>query len=958
MHSRTICFAVAALAACAAAAYDLHTPALTPITEDAVPPGDPVQLASGGSLRFAIAWNPKCETNCGDYKPTRASIRPALQVLTNAFAHVLGAVPEIVDASDSAACARWPHLLVLGESELSRKLGLFAKDMPDQGFTIRTAGKHLAIVGNDSSQIPGYNTLPYEGKGSSLGTFYGALDFTERFLGVRYWFPGEWGTYWPERKNDFAVRPVSYTDAPCFNHRNGTFHFNMSVSTDAKVKKWEGFFGKGAVRRGDGSFVRFWRDGGTSAAGGSHCPDPQRFAKNNPGVSDTMFYRSVYGKWQCNPDGHLGNLWDVTNLENADKIVDAIKAKFAQPQPKWDVTTGFGPLVNRSYISFGQCDTWWSVVDAVMDPTVRELGLVTRADFKRCVGKGGVCLNDAPVLANVFGRFFQHMGRRVKEEWTDRRLYLLCYYNSKWAPTDPRWKLPDNIEVSLCDHRMPRKMRNAECREDILKLFREWYEATGGRPVARAWLYTSSRDLFFRAVNPEFTIEVPRALGKYMGRDLMFYDHNGYDDMWHFYYSCYSVYKAQWNPAWDLEAGIDEHWEPFYGKEAGRNLKAFHRLLKDTFVKNVSEPQTTDAEEDAVRPSAAVVDELERLLKAAGDAVAKGGAEERRYRVFAEPWPAAFAKRRKEIAAGEVAMTPEERRMWKFRRTRTDVFDKGMLTKFDLQPDPYKGLRANLSMTMATPLNRYVVMVQSTAPTPSKPSRSNFKMGCGMAKAGFCALIDFLTVSVNGVDASSLDILPTDIRTWSGEGRSGYKVALRFPSAEMSLRFSMSRDSERLFVELVPCEGAKVEKASVSVRAIPSKLELEDGKSRFYKYRRQVRTAKGVYDAFSRAKSKEMPAVSPEDGFYIFQDADLDGSVPAPAPARGGVQAGHEPEKGCGPCALIPEFDAVESGRVQVTDYWTSSVSFNLKPDFRSFRFALWENRDRICPNAGFKCPR
>ena len=53
-----------------------------------------------------------------------------------------------------------------------------------------------------------------------------------------------------------------------------------------------------------------------------------------------------------------------------------------------------------------------------------------------------------------------------------------------------------------------------------------------------------------------------------------------------------------------------------------------------------------------------------------------------------------------------------------------------------------------------------------------------------------------------------------------------------------------------------------------------------------------------------------------------------------------------------------PEFDAVASGRVQVTDYWTSSVSFNLKPDFTSFRFALWENRDRIVPNAGFTCPR
>ena len=950
-------FLATLFACCVVSAYDIHTSALTPITEDAVPSGAPMRLVEGGRLRFAIAWNPACETNCGPYRPTMASIGPALDVLTNAFAHVFGSEPQIVDASDKSECAKWPHLLVLGENALSRQLGLFAAALPDQGFAIRTAGRHLVIVGNDSSQIPGYNTKPYEGKGSSLGTFYGALDFTERFLGVRYWFPGEWGTYWPARLQDFSVRPVSYRDAPHFNHRNGNFHFNMAVRTDAQLAKWEGFMGKGAVRKADGSFVRFWRDGGTNPSGGSHCPEPQRFAANNPGTDDTMFYRSVYGRWHRDPDAHVGNLWDLTNLDNADRFVDAIKAKFAAPQPKWDVKTGFGPLVNRTYISFGQCDTWWNVVDAAMDPVVRELGLVTRDDFRRGVGKGGVCLNDAPVLANVFGRFVQHLGRRVKAEWPDRRLYLLCYYNSKWPPTDPRWKLPDNLEISLCDHRMPRKMLNPECRAELVDLFREWYEATGNRPVARAWLYTSSGDLFFRAVNPEFVAEVPRALGRYLGRDCIFYDHNGYDDLWHFYYSCYAVYKSQWNPGWDVDAGIDEHWEPFYGKDAGRYLKAFHRLLKDTFVRNVSEPQTTRAEENSVRPSAAVVDELERLLSAAGAAVRPGSVEERRYRLFASPWPAAFAKRRREIASGEVEMPAEERRMWKFRRTRIDACGKDMLSKFDLVPDPYKGLRANLSMTMATPLNRYVVAVQSTAATREKPSRSSFKMLSGSAKAGFNALADFLDISVDGKNAGTLDILPTDIAPYKEGGKTGYSVALRFPEMPLSLRFAMTKESERLFVELVPEKGAKPSKVKLTVRAIPSRFEVKGGKTRFYGYRRQIRTAHCIYDAFSRMKPDTWPTVSEKDGCYVFQDADFDGSKPAPPPAKGGVQAGHEPEKGCGPCVLIPEFPAVESGRVQVTDYWTASVTFDLKPDFRSFRFALWENRDMIIPNEGFACP-
>ena len=302
-------------------------------------------------------------------------------------------------------------------------------------------------------------------------------------------------------------------------------------------------------------------------------------------------------------------------------------------------------------------------------------------------------------------------------------------------------------------------------------------------------------------------------------------------------------------------------------------------------------------------------------------------------------------------------MPAEERRMWKFRRTRIDACGKDMLSKFDLVPDPYKGLRANLSMTMATPLNRYVVAVQSTAATREKPSRSSFKMLSGSAKAGFNALADFLDISVDGKNAGTLDILPTDIAPYKEGGKTGYSVALRFPEMPLSLRFAMTKESERLFVELVPEKGAKPSKVKLTVRAIPSRFEVKGGKTRFYGYRRQIRTAHCIYDAFSRMKPDTWPTVSEKDGCYVFQDADFDGSKPAPPPAKGGVQAGHEPEKGCGPCVLIPEFPAVESGRVQVTDYWTASVTFDLKPDFRSFRFALWENRDMIIPNEGFACP-
>ena len=111
---------------------------------------------------------------------------------------------------------------------------------------------------------------------------------------MRYFFPGEWGTLWRPAK-DFTVNPVSYTDRPHFNHRGGMFFFNSTLLSDALVAKWTRLMGEGSVKRGDGSFVLRWRDGGTRPSGGSHAPDPQKFGNRHSNVVDRCFFRNPYG---------------------------------------------------------------------------------------------------------------------------------------------------------------------------------------------------------------------------------------------------------------------------------------------------------------------------------------------------------------------------------------------------------------------------------------------------------------------------------------------------------------------------------------------------------------------------------------------------------------------------------------------------------------------------------------
>ena len=930
----------AALAASAAAgvpAYDLHAPDLVPVKENARPKTAPVVLVKGGVCRCAIAWDVGCEppSECGSYKRARASIGPALEILTNAFAHVYGAVPDVVDAKDSAAVARYDSVIALGDSPITRALGYAPEREPDQGFTIATSGKTLVIHGNDSSQIPSHNAKPWEKRGSSLGTYYAALDFTERFMGVRYFFPGEWGTLWPKSR-DLAIEPVSYTDAPWFNSRGSLYHFGVTFTGEERMAKWRRLMGDGAVKKGDGSFVTKWRAcQGTNPGGGSHAPDPQKFGARHSNDVERIFFKNPYGYLAWYPNTHYPNLFDVTNLGLIDLFMDDIRMQLNGPQPLWD-TIGWSGL-NRTYVSWGQCDTYMSLIDVAFNKTVRELGLVNPKDIERGRTSGGCLRNDAGCFANIWGRFIKAYAERVGREFPGTKLYCLVYYNAKFPPNDPRFKLPDNIEVSFCDHRLPRRLLNEPDRNDVLRIAKEWYDALGGRPVARAWLYTAgnNEDTFTRAINPEFTGEVPKVFGKYLGRDACFFDCNGTDDLYHFYFAHYACAMSQWNPAFDVDAAIDAHWEPFYGKAAGAALKKFHRLLKAIVVKYVGKAGgLTESETYRTKLSEREIAELEKLLAEAEAAVEKGTVHERRFRLFADPWPAAFAKRRNEIAT-EYVYTPEERRIWKRPDFRIDSWDD-VYTRYHLNVTPYKTDRAVISLEFANPLTRYVFNIGSTKPEPGKPARQKFTIGQGRRNYGF-QWADSVSISVNGRSYKDIEILPSDVSPWSKGSAHGYDVKLAFPDAPMTLRVSLRPDSKFLRFELIAADGAKVEKANVRLSPVPSFFESPGGKTRFDGYRREIATSSRVISGPKGARPVDL---SPDERCLVFRDADYDGSGP---------------DKGVGPCMAVVELAKTARARACAADGWSVWTDFELKPDFGRFRFAIYEDRDRPVANSAFR---
>lgn len=605
--------------------YDLNNKALTPVTHQKAAIHAPIKLIKNGELRFAIAVDPDAEFN----KKGDKCFKRSAKTLADAFEKCTGKRPAIISTSDAG---KYPYVIYIGASQMAKKAGIDPMKLPVQGFTVRTFAKGVFIVGNDSVVDPDYKKKPLDYRGSSIGTFYGTCDFAERILGVRYFYPGKYGTYAPAIKN-LELKPFAYMDYPRFKTRGFAWYMYVSFENDKMMKYWEPYMGK--LPKRDTSFGHFWRMGSTLSPGGAHCPRPDKIAIGYPDKLKKIFYTSPGGRFWYNPRNHIGNYYDVVNLEFADILLDACR-KFYKSNGKIDLA-GFGNQVNSEYISFGVCDTYMPVSEVLADPRIRKMGLITQKDIDS---------DPDGAMRNVYGRFYQYLGKKIKREFPDKRLFILAYYNSKCAPDAGKWKLPDNVEIYLCDGRLPLKTRNKAEMQKSKKLFESWYAALGNRPILRLWLYNTRSNPFARAVAGEFVGDVPKLLGKYMSPEGgMFFDLNGGKDFWHYYYSLYAACRSQWNPAWNVDVGIDEHWNLFYGPKAGPYLKEFHRILKKAYI----DYAVPSSDAMAVYPPR-VIDQLEKNLKMAGKQLKPGTVEFRRYKLFAAPWPKNLQTMRNRLA--------------------------------------------------------------------------------------------------------------------------------------------------------------------------------------------------------------------------------------------------------------------------------------------------------------------
>jgi hypothetical protein len=393
-----------------------------------------------------------------------------------------------------------PPAIVLGDCDLAKQNGLVSKDMPPEGFAIKTIADHVLIVGRDEEMI---------------GTLWGAHEFLERFVGVRWYYPGELGRSVP-KSDSLSVPPAWLEDAPVFRLRE-----NWPPMSDP----WRG---KGTDLMPLHTFLR------------AGCSWPNRLAVHQPDWSKVKEYTEKRPEvFQLRSDGTRDfTMLDYGHPRTLETYLENIERHVAGKTP-----VHLGIRGNAITVS----------------PADAEIACYSKESRALWDEKGG----QYGSASKVVGKFVADLAREVKKRWPNMTVIYLPYLNYTLAPEGITF--PDNVEVQLCGMPGLALYKEADVARSEQENIDRWVKLTGHK--IQNWHYscwpedrTPACYLFPHTVRDFYRSNRDKTVGTFI---------NGTTDHWQRQHlSLYCWMKCLWNPDFDVDAAIDEYCTRMYGPAA------------------------------------------------------------------------------------------------------------------------------------------------------------------------------------------------------------------------------------------------------------------------------------------------------------------------------------------------------------------------------------------------------
>lgn len=352
---------------------------LNPVTFREVPSHPPVGLVAGGEPKATLAI-------MVDRTKRSRTMNQAIRWLHQFIQQATGAKLPVVQPKDGVIPKIEGPAIVIGDCEEAAANGLVGKDLPVEGFAIKTAKDRVFIVGHDGAVDKRTRTV-------SSGTAWGMFEFLERFVGVRWYYPvckdhnpDNVGLSIP-KKGTLAISPVWLEDAPAFRKRA---MWIVSMLFNRGGNSWPI-----AVR----VHTPHW--GGV-----------KEYKENRPEV------------FQLRSDGTRSfSMLCYGNPKTLETYLENIALHFDEGQ--------------KAHLGIHG--------DAItVSPNDAHIACYC-TDCRKLWDKDGGRYGTA---SRILATFVDKLAREVKKRWPDKTIIFLPYLNYTAAPKG--FKFPDNVEVQIC----------------------------------------------------------------------------------------------------------------------------------------------------------------------------------------------------------------------------------------------------------------------------------------------------------------------------------------------------------------------------------------------------------------------------------------------------------------------------------------------------------------------------
>ncbi|MBI3839351.1 MAG: DUF4838 domain-containing protein [Planctomycetia bacterium] len=487
------------------------------------------------------------------------AVSPAADTTTNAVAAEFQSylariceVPIALKQSNSLSSQDLAGALILiGESDLTRQAGVDIRQLPPEGFVIRTAGRMLILAGRDD---------PLDRDQHQHGTSFAVVTFLEDYLGMRWLWPGALGEVVPARKS-LVLDPIDRREAPVLRQRKirdsmssenpkkvgrGRLLMDMDVDELARMRdqssSWLLHLKTGeSVRLHYQHAFRDWWDK-------YHNEHPDFFAQQ---LNGSRQWPSALGQ----PDRAK---ICVSNPQVLDKFLDEATS-FFQDQPNFQSFSA-SPNDNSygGHCMCSKCRAW-------------DAGEASKVELRSVDSQGNRILFNAPAMTDRYLHFYNLAAARLAKQWPAKLIAGYAYGASRTPPV--REKVNDNVLISFVGFN---SLRDGPWQED-LDLWDGWARLT--------------KQLMLRPNLLHDGHGYPLVYVHRLGETLRHCQRSGmiaadFDALEHHWASqglnYYVLAKLLWNPAADVDAMVDDYCRSGFGKAAPAIREYFRALEEHT----------------------------------------------------------------------------------------------------------------------------------------------------------------------------------------------------------------------------------------------------------------------------------------------------------------------------------------------------------------------------------------